>query len=299
MLKKRLIAGFAMTFGMLALLLADASLASLLPVPFYPFLFCFSMVAGYLAVVEMVGLIAEPNRPLVWVCAVGVLSLFVSHFYQAAASAYPGFRHNDPTSWSLQAYLGGGFVLMAFLVEMYRYRATGHSIAKIAHSLLVVAYLGVLPSFFMKLRWLTVPDWPNTTGLMLALGIFVPKIGDVAAFFVGRFFGRNKVTPLLSPKKTWEGFLGSFGGSLFAAYFFHLFGPVFRGGWLEATLFGIAIGFVGFLGDLAESLIKRDGNRKDASQSVPGFGGLLDVFDSVIFAGPATYLWFTVMYGLI
>ena len=54
----------------------------------------------------------------------------------------------------------------------------------------------------------------------------------------------------------------------------------------------VVLGFAGILGDLAESLIKRDGNTKDASQAVPGFGGLLDVFDSVLFAGPVAYLWF-------
>jgi phosphatidate cytidylyltransferase len=235
-----------------------------------------------------------------------VLLLLGSHFVQAALHAAPGFEHVDPQSWKLGAYVSGGFVLFAFLVEMYRYRATGHSIAKIAHSLLVFAYLGVLPSFFLKLRWLTFPDpadptrtLPNATGLMLALTIFVPKCGDIAAYFVGRMFGRVKLTPLLSPKKTWAGFLGGFGGAAFAAVALMLIGryvppgvEVFAFGWPEAVAFGITVGFVGTLGDLAESLIKRDGRAKDASQTVPGFGGLLDVFDSVLFAGPVAYLWF-------
>jgi phosphatidate cytidylyltransferase len=134
---------------------------------------------------------------------------------------------------------------------------------------------------------------------MLALTIFVPKCGDIAAYFVGRMFGRVKLTPLLSPKKTWAGFLGGFGGAAFAAVALMLIGryvppgvEVFAFGWPEAVAFGITVGFVGTLGDLAESLIKRDGRAKDASQTVPGFGGLLDVFDSVLFAGPVAYLWF-------
>lgn len=312
MLKKRLIAGSLMAAGIGAILVGDAYLTDLLlGFPFYPVLFAFTLVAGYLATRELVAIIAEPNRPLRWVCAVGVLLLLGSHFVQAALHHVPGLEHVDPQSWKLVAYVAGGFILFAFLVEMYRYRATGHSIAKIAHALLVFAYLGVLPSFFLKLRWLTFPDpddptktLPNTTGLMLALTIFVPKCGDIAAYFVGRFFGRVKITPLLSPKKTWAGFLGGFGGAAFAAVALMLIGrytwgvEVFAFGWVEAVAFGVTVGFAGTLGDLAESLIKRDGKAKDASQTVPGFGGLLDVFDSVLFAGPVAYLWFNWQYWL-
>ena len=300
MLWKRLIAGSLMAAGIGAILVGDAYLKDyLFGFPFYPFLFAFTLAAGYLATRELVAIIAEPNRPVRWVCAVGVLLLLGSHFIQAALHPrMPGYEGFNPQSWKLPAYVAGGFVLFAFLVEMYRYRATGHSLAKIAHALLVFAYLGVLASFFLKLRWLTFPDRPDATGLMLALTIFVPKCGDIAAYFVGRLFGRNKLTPLLSPKKTWEGFIGGFGGAAFAALTLMLIGrhvqqvEVFAFGWAEAVAFGVTVGFAGVLGDLAESLIKRDGKAKDASQTVPGFGGLLDVFDSVLFAGPVAYLWF-------
>lgn len=301
MLKHRLIAGSLMAAAIGAILYGDAVISDRLGYAFYPFLFVFVLLAGFLATRELVAIIGEPNRPHEWVCQVGVLGLLASHFALAAAHRTDGYRWVDPRSWQLPAIAVGGFVLFTFLVEMYRYRATGHSITKIAHSLLVVAYLGVLPSFFLKLRWLRFDDpdrpgqeLPDTTGLMLALAIFVPKCQDIAAYFVGRFFGRNKLTPLLSPKKTWEGFFGGFAGSMLAAWVLSLFGPVFKHGWLEALAFGAAIGFAGVLGDLAESLIKRDGKAKDASQTVPGFGGLLDVFDSVLFAGPVAYLWFRV-----
>jgi phosphatidate cytidylyltransferase len=307
MLKKRLIAGSLMAAGIGAILIGDAYLKDyVLHFPFYPSLFCFTLAAGYLATRELVSLIPEPNRPLRWVCAVGVLLMIGSHFVQAAL--HPHLRDRtpewDPQGWKLPAYVSGGFILFAFLVEMWRYRATGHSVTKVAHSLFVFAYLGVLPSFFLKLRWLvfdhpTEPGQtlPNATGLMLALTIFVPKCGDIAAYFIGRFFGRVQATPLLSPKKTWAGFIGGFGGAALAAVILMFIGraqglEVFAFGWVEAILFGVVLGFAGILGDLAESLIKRDGNSKDASQTVPGFGGLLDVFDSVLFAGPVAYLWF-------
>jgi phosphatidate cytidylyltransferase len=71
-----------------------------------------------------------------------------------------------------------------------------------------------------------------------------------------------------------------------------------RGGAVEAFAFGLAVGLAGVLGDLAESLVKRDCATKDASQRIPGFGGVLDVVDSVLFAAPVAYLWFALSAGV-
>ena len=133
---------------------------------------------------------------------------------------------------------------------------------------------------------------------MLAITILVPKCNDVAAFFTGTFIGRTKMTPLLSPKKTWEGFAGGMLGGTLVSVVVSLVASafdvtVFLGGPLEAIAFGLVVGIAGVLGDLAESLIKRDCQTKDASKNIPGFGGLLDVIDSVLFAAPVAYLWFT------
>ena len=107
------------------------------------------------------------------------------------------------------------------------------------------------------------------------------------------------MTPLLSPKKTWEGFAGGMlGGTLVAVIVAARCGAVRcralppRRAWRRSA-FGLVVGLAGVLGDLAESLIKRDCQTKDASKSIPGFGGLLDVIDSVLFAAPVAYLWFT------
>ena len=76
------------------------------------------------------------------------------------------------------------------------------------------------------------------------------------------------------------------------AVLINAFWPVLPGGWLGAVGFGLTVGLAGVLGDLAESLLKRDLQTKDASQAVPGFGGVLDVIDSLLFAAPVAYLWF-------
>ena len=98
--------------------------------------------------------------------------------------------------------------------------------------------------------------------------------------------------PRLSPKKTWEGFAGGLAFAVATAVIAGQFVPVFRHGFVEAAAFGLVVGIAGVLGDLAESLIKRDGLSKDASKAVPGFGGVLDVIDSILFAGPVAYVWF-------
>ena len=116
----------------------------------------------------------------------------------------------------------------------------------------------------------------------------------MGAYFAGRFLGRHKATPVLSPKKTWEGFAGGLAASVATALVVWRLGPVFPGGelaWLSAVAFGLVVGLTGIVGDLAESLVKRDCQKKDASTVVPGFGGVLDVVDSIVFAAPVVYWW--------
>jgi phosphatidate cytidylyltransferase len=155
------------------------------------------------------------------------------------------------------------------------------------------AYLGVLLSFVVQLRLLG----PGGSQGIVALAslLIVTKLSDIGAYTVGRLVGRHKLAPLLSPGKTIE---GTIGGLLFAqlgAWFCGAFlvpelaGPSGgnRGGW---AIFGLAVGFFAIAGDLAESLLKRDAQRKDSSTWMPGFGGILDILDSILVAAPAAYL---------
>jgi phosphatidate cytidylyltransferase len=157
-----------------------------------------------------------------------------------------------------------------------------------------VGYLGLLSCFFIQLRWL--PGWHGS--LALALAIFVPKCGDIGAYFTGRFLGRHRMAPVLSPKKTWEGAAGGLLASVAVALGINAVGANYAPEglllpWAGAAGLGLVVGVVAMLGDLMESLIKRDCQRKDASELVPGFGGVLDVLDSVVFSAPVTYGWVT------
>lgn len=162
------------------------------------------------------------------------------------------------------------------------------------------AYIGWLLSAFILLRQLDTPLRPailaplgippGTAWLMLVLAI--TWINDSAAFFVGRAFGRTRMAPVLSPKKSWEGFAGGMAGSIFAAVLAtYLLGlPI--GQW-AAVLIGVATGVAGTLGDLGESLIKRQVGVKDSGNLIPGHGGILDRMDSLLFTAPV------VLYGVL
>jgi phosphatidate cytidylyltransferase len=164
-------------------------------------------------------------------------------------------------------------------------------------SLASALYLGWLFSHFVSLRALEHPLTANAPLAFLqvpsgAVWIFVTFaitwMQDTCAYFVGRAFGRHKMAPILSPKKTWEGaaggMLGAILGGVGACWLFGAPIPLMVGG-----LFGVIGGVIGPLGDLAESLIKRQVGSKDAGQLIPGHGGLLDRVDSLIFTAPVLY----------
>lgn len=123
----------------------------------------------------------------------------------------------------------------------------------------------------------------------------VTKIADVGAYFAGNLWGRNKLAPSLSPGKTVEG--GLFGlvcsvvASLSMVYCVKAWTVTGFDLSFSGSLFlGVCLGFLGPLGDLAESLLKRDANKKD-SNALPGFGGVLDIVDSILFTSPVLYLY--------
>jgi phosphatidate cytidylyltransferase len=128
--------------------------------------------------------------------------------------------------------------------------------------------------------------------LWLAYVLLVTKMTDIGAYFCGKIFGKNKLAPSISPKKTVEGALGGLGAalltSLIFAFFASHFAP-FHMTFLQSIWIGITMSILAQLGDLSESLLKRDAGVKDSSH-LPGLGGMLDIVDSLVFTLPLMYL---------
>ena len=176
----------------------------------------------------------------------------------------------------------------ALLEQMFR-RGPEGIFAHVGAVMLGIAYLGI--PFLLLQRMAALP----AGGALLLMFIGAVKCGDVAAFFGGKTFGRNKMCPSISPGKTWEGFASSFIGAIGGSYLFMWLpttwgaAPAFTG-WWQPIVWGLVLGPLGVLGDLAESCMKRAAGSKDSGTSMPGFGGMLDVLDALIIAAPAAYL---------
>jgi phosphatidate cytidylyltransferase len=251
--------------------------------PWFPFLLVFLIFLACVACRELHHLLAPLPRPPHALCVAAVVTVLLANWPSHVGANLPWIT-GDPWHLVLGAFTAA--VLAAFLVEMATFREPGGSVVRIALTVWVVAYLGLLPSFLAQLRWL--PDGHGLAALSLA--IFVPKSCDIGAYFTGRLLGRHPMSPVLSPKKTWEGLAGGLVLATLVAVALNRYTPVLAGD-LAAVGFGLTVGGAGVLGDLAESLIKRDCRQKDASLVVPGFGGVLDVIDAVLFAAPVAYWW--------
>ena len=141
---------------------------------------------------------------------------------------------------------------------------------------------------YFELKNMVLTD-AGSAGLIMTTFLTV-WICDTCAYLLGMAFGRHNLMPSVSPKKTWEGAIGGFLGavlSFWAASYWLL--PGF--GVYNALLLGAIIGVIGQIGDLAESKIKRDAAVKDSSNIIPGHGGLLDRFDSILFVIPAVLIY--------
>jgi phosphatidate cytidylyltransferase len=191
-------------------------------------------------------------------------------------------------SWPLLALVVG--LVLVLVGQMRRYRGPGGATANLAAGALALVYVGVMLCFVVQLRML----W-GVGGLASLL--IVVKLSDTGAYAVGRLIGRHKLAPVLSPAKTVEGALGGLafgclGSWAMFAWLVPATGPAKASGepWWGWLLFGLLLGLAGLLGDLAESLLKRDVGRKDSSSWLPGLGGALDILDSILLAAPVAWL---------
>jgi len=192
-------------------------------------------------------------------------------------------EHLTPGNWALSAFALA--VIIAFFREMLVFARPGAVNVRLSYTVFTIVYVGLLPTFLAQIRLC------HGLGMLIAY-IAIIKMSDVGAYTVGRLFGRNKMAPSLSPGKTIEGACGAILFAVLTAllFFYYILPALGRPCPSEKlwiwVLYGVALGFLGMLGDLAESLLKRDAEIKDAGSLVPGFGGVLDILDSLLLPAP-------------
>lgn len=283
MLRHRLIFGTLMTIFFVAVLLADGYLD--LPAgwscrnePVHATLLCILIaILIVLANLELSNLAAAKRltifKPFAIICSIAL-----------ATTWYWPQLFNLPADKYLAAV--AAVAVLGLFGRQYLRFGTTDILANCGANLFAIFYLGLLASFFVAIR-IEKGLWP------LLMFIVVVKCSDIGAYTIGSVWGKHKFSPRISPGKTWEGMAGAVVFATIAAVLFALISGIMP--WPAAVVFAVAFAFIGQLGDLAESLIKRDAEHKDASSSVPGFGGLLDIIDSLLPAAPFAYLFFALL----
>lgn len=225
------------------------------------------------------GMLLRPGVALVVLA--GIVRPPEADAWRAAALAVPAIVHV-------------ALLLLILAVAVIDYRPDRRALERLVAAFFVASYVGMCLAFTVALRFVVQPEGGQPSILPLASLVAVVKGGDIFAYIVGVLFGRSKMAPSLSPGKTWEGTIASLVASTAIAWGLLAWlapagsaGPV--GGWL---LYGPLVGLAGIVGDLGESLVKRELQAKDSGGALGGLGGMLDMADSMLVAAPVAWmLW--------
>jgi len=182
------------------------------------------------------------------------------------------------------------FSLLVLFLLFFKHQAL--ALGNLAITLFGIGYLTIPLSCALRINYFYPPNSIDDGRLWLAYALITTKMTDIGAYFCGKILGRYKLAPTISPKKTIEGSLGGLGASLIFSVVFALFTShvaVFKMTFFQSIWIGLSISVLAQIGDLAESLLKRDAGVKDSSH-LPGLGGVLDIVDSLVFTLPFVYL---------
>lgn len=176
-------------------------------------------------------------------------------------------------------------IITSFILRIFEGNKYGNTYLYIPNTLFGILYISLLMSYILMVRMI------GYQGRELVFFVLMATwMGDTAAYFGGKGFGKHQLAPLISPKKTIEGavagLIGSISGALIAKLWF------LDINFSNAIIAGILIGIFGQLGDLSESLIKRNLHVKDSGSIIPGHGGMLDRIDSLLFSLPVFYYYY-------
>ncbi len=248
----------------------------------YFFLFVMLLLAGA-GLTEFYDLVSR--RGLVCFKGWGIfggLLLMVSTFAYLSPRVAPAKANDFETSFLILFVLG-------LCLRQFLSRTNPAGLLAISTTLFGLMYVPWLLNFIQKINF-----FPHINGRFYVLYfILVTKFSDMGAYLVGSLIGRHKMIPRISPGKTWEGFGGAIFFSTLASLLFAHFAAhrLFGMNWVHALILGIVLSSAAVLGDLIESLFKREAGVKDSGRLFPGIGGILDLMDSLLFNAPLMYLY--------
>ncbi len=182
----------------------------------------------------------------------------------------------------------GVLCLLGFALSQPQFRSA-ESIAATGFGVLYVGWLSAHLVFLRELPWRAGTDYSLGAAFVL-LAFFLTWSCDTGAYAFGRLFGRTPLWRAISPRKTVEGSVGGFTCALLAAFVAKYWFAPFLHLW-DAAALGVLVGVFAQVGDLVESLLKRDASHSDSSDLIPGHGGVLDRFDSLYFGAPIVFYY--------
>lgn len=217
-----------------------------------------------------------------------------------------GFKPREKTAYSLTIayilaiYLGAragyqdSLPLIALAIGLFALFTAfffdgKNPLVNIAITLFGIIYLIIPLSCLLQINYFYRLDMVEDGRWWVFYLLTVTYTTDTCALFSGKFFGKNKLAPFISPKKTWEGAIGGLISAIAVSIAFTQFSPISMT-LSQGVVLGALLGCLAQVGDLAESLLKRDVGVKDSSK-IPGLGGMLDVVDSLVFTSPLVYLY--------
>ena len=190
--------------------------------------------------------------------------------------------------------LGLSFVVPIIGIAQLRSYSRGVvSIAPLASTVFGIVYVVILLNLLQKIRYFPGDIQSDDGSWWLLFFILVSKMSDTGAYCTGQLIGKTKMIPRVSPGKTWEGFVGGVVFSVITACLFQQFAGdhFFSMPLIHALVLGVLLGVGSVIGDLVESLIKREADVKDSGKFFPGIGGVLDLLDSLLFNAPIMYVY--------
>lgn len=276
------------------------------------YLWPLAMVLGAVGAGELLAMFrARGHMPNAWVVYGGVTIVLISAGMPIALPSVSAGTASGRLG-GLAIGIAAAFLLAAFSA-LRRFPLSGEATTNLALEVFAVLYVGGLIGFLVQLRLLgndSAADQGRLGMLALLSLVLIVKLSDIGQYTVGRICGKHKLAPRISPGKTWEGVVG---GLVFAEAGAGVtwwlsqklsggaagieFGGSSAGQLAAAVVYPLVLAAVGMLGDLIESLLKRDAGVKDSSTWMPGFGGVLDLLDSLLVAAPVAYVFWAASLG--